>query len=254
MRQMSMWLPRSNHLPALIFLILLAAFSAGPLGAQSSPEDAPLTLERILDSLRGHMGSARLLEIAADRCIAFTMDDEASRRIREAGGSAELVQGLRGVCYRDPARTLPSSVLRRRKVPRQPRTVAPARPDTLQSAFEAIVLSALVPGWGQFDIGRAGPGVLFFSGAVGSAIAVFYTPDVENQRTGEGEVRHPYRSIGAAAYVLLSITSAIDAHAAVNRNNKAVLARARQNAVTLQPPAVSITPSAVQVEVLRVTF
>ena len=167
----------STRLCTVLWLLLLLPAR----GAHAQDTAArPLTLEAVVSALRQDVGSPRVLARAAELCIGFRVDARAERQIREAGGTAELVTGLRGVCTANPSTTIsPAS-------PGKEGPVAVSG-DTLQDAEFAALSSALIPGTGQMVSDRRGAGVLFMVGGLVAVTAVFYTPDVETRRSPLGK-------------------------------------------------------------------
>ena len=74
------------------FLLVIAALLvAGPAAAQQRG----FTVDEIVDLLRNQVASERVLFLVQQRCIHFVPDKEAVARVAAAGGSEELVAGLR---------------------------------------------------------------------------------------------------------------------------------------------------------------
>ena len=104
------------------FLVVIAVLVGAPAGAQQRG----FTVDEIVDLLRNQVASERVLFLVQERCIHFVPDREAVARVAAAGGSEELVAGLRapGLC----------STLRSAPRPRVPagadtaRTAPPAPP------------------------------------------------------------------------------------------------------------------------------
>jgi hypothetical protein len=227
----------------LRLLLLLGAFGGRRAHAQDA-EAGPLTLQAVVSALRQDVGSPRVLARATELCITFRVDARAERQIREAGGTAELVAGLRGVCTANPSTTLSPAT------PGKDGPVAVSG-DTLQDGLFAALSSAVIPGTGQMVSDRGGAGVLFMAGGLAAVTAVFYTPDVENQQSGVGEVRHPYRRYGTVAYVTIALWSSIDAYRGVRRHNRGVIDR---GGARIRPLNATATPSGIEVQLMRVTF
>lgn len=72
-------------------LIFVALLFAAPAAAQQRG----FTVDEIVDLLRNEVGSERVLFLAQQRCIHFVPDKDALARVAAAGGSEELVAGLR---------------------------------------------------------------------------------------------------------------------------------------------------------------
>src|SRR6478672_1445793 len=73
--------------------VLALALSA-PLAAQGKG----YSLDDILGLVRRHVASARVLSLAKSSCLTFVVTNEAATRIKRAGGTQALVDGLRQVC------------------------------------------------------------------------------------------------------------------------------------------------------------
>ena len=91
-----------------IVLIIAALLAATPAAAQQRG----FTVDEIVDLLRNEVGSERVLFLAQQRCIHFVPDKEAMARVAAAGGSEELVAGLRAptLCSTLPRGRLPQPV------------------------------------------------------------------------------------------------------------------------------------------------
>jgi len=80
-------------------VIVLGVFAftfmfAAPLAAQSKG----YTLDDILGLLRRHVASTRVLSLAKSSCVTFEVTDDVAARVKRAGGTAALVDGLKQVC------------------------------------------------------------------------------------------------------------------------------------------------------------
>jgi len=73
--------------------VLALALSA-PLAAQGKG----YSLDDILGLLRRHVASTRVLSLAKSSCVTFIVTDDVATRIRRAGGTQPLVDGLKQVC------------------------------------------------------------------------------------------------------------------------------------------------------------
>jgi hypothetical protein len=73
---------------------VFALFLAAPLAAQSKG----YTLDDILGLLRRHVASARVLSLAKTSCVTFEVTDDVATRVKRAGGTQALVDGLKQVC------------------------------------------------------------------------------------------------------------------------------------------------------------
>jgi S1-C subfamily serine protease len=67
---------------------------AAPLAAQAKG----YTLDDILGLLRRHVASTRVLSLAKSSCVTFEVTDDVSTRVKRAGGTQALVDGLKQVC------------------------------------------------------------------------------------------------------------------------------------------------------------
>jgi S1-C subfamily serine protease len=72
----------------------LAFILSAPLAAQGKG----YTLDDILGLLRRHVASARVLSLAKSSCVTFVVTDDVDTRIKRAGGTQSLVDGLKQVC------------------------------------------------------------------------------------------------------------------------------------------------------------
>jgi S1-C subfamily serine protease len=72
----------------------LAFILSAPLAAQGKG----YTLDDILGLLRRHVASARVLSLAKSSCVTFVVTADVDTRIKRAGGTQSLVDGLKQVC------------------------------------------------------------------------------------------------------------------------------------------------------------
>ncbi|MBA3831447.1 MAG: serine protease [Chthoniobacterales bacterium] len=72
----------------------MAFVLSAPLAAQGKG----YTLDDILGLLRRHVASARVLSLAKSSCVTFVVTDDVDTRIKRAGGTQSLVDGLKSVC------------------------------------------------------------------------------------------------------------------------------------------------------------
>jgi S1-C subfamily serine protease len=79
---------------AAVIAGVLAFALAAPLHAQGKG----YTLDDILGLLRRHVASARVLSLAKSSCVTFIVTDDVDTRIKRAGGTQSLVDGLKQVC------------------------------------------------------------------------------------------------------------------------------------------------------------
>ena len=80
-------------------VIVLGVFAftfalAAPLAAQAKG----YTLDDILGLLRRHVASTRVLSLAKSSCVTFEVTDDVATRVKRAGGTQALVDGLKQVC------------------------------------------------------------------------------------------------------------------------------------------------------------
>ena len=72
----------------------LALLFAAPLAAQGKG----YSLDDILGLLRRHVASTRVLSLAKTSCVTFIVTDDVATRIKRAGGTQTLSDGLKQVC------------------------------------------------------------------------------------------------------------------------------------------------------------
>jgi hypothetical protein len=119
-------------------LLLAGARHPGRLAAQANPyalEDVQLWIE-------SGVKPARVLGMVRTRCIGFRMDATAESVLRGAGASAELLNGLRGVCQRPPQMVMEQPPAARREDTRP----APGRQAQGPSRYSREVLRPLYYG------------------------------------------------------------------------------------------------------------
>ena len=74
---------------------LMVTFAlAAPLAAQAKG----YSLDDILGLLRRHVASTRVLSLAKSSCVTFVVTDDVATRVKRAGGTQALVDGLKQVC------------------------------------------------------------------------------------------------------------------------------------------------------------
>lgn len=86
---------------------LLGALAVASLARPAAAQDPAYSLdqlERLVES--GIFSSERILERAAESCLGFRLEGGAEARLRRAGASDELIDGLRKVCVRLPVRVV----------------------------------------------------------------------------------------------------------------------------------------------------
>lgn len=71
-----------------------ALILSSPLAAQAKG----YTLDDILGLLRRHVASTRVLSLAKTSCVTFEVTDDVAARVKRAGGTQALVDGLKQVC------------------------------------------------------------------------------------------------------------------------------------------------------------
>ncbi|MEO6210873.1 MAG: trypsin-like peptidase domain-containing protein, partial [Gemmatimonadaceae bacterium] len=77
---------------------LLAGVFAFVFSASLAAQAKGYSLDDILGLLRRHVASARVLSLAKSSCVTFVVTDEVSTRVKRAGGTQALVDGLKQVC------------------------------------------------------------------------------------------------------------------------------------------------------------
>jgi hypothetical protein len=84
----------------LLTLVCLASLAEGPARLEAQ-ERQPYSIDQIIELIdSGLFTETRILALVRESCIGFRLDEEATRRISETGGSAEFIGGLRDVCSR----------------------------------------------------------------------------------------------------------------------------------------------------------
>ena len=68
------------------------------LAAPARGQGKGYTLDDILGLLKRHVSSTRVLSLAKTSCVTFEVTDDVAARLKRAGGTAALVDGLRQVC------------------------------------------------------------------------------------------------------------------------------------------------------------
>jgi hypothetical protein len=121
----------------------------------------------VAERVRSGVPAEQILQLVRGKCIDFAVDAGNEARLRTAGASAELIQGLRGVCTTVKPQPAPAPIS-------PPAPVAPAAeaPSTkpwsdlppaspsiptvrsAPSAGGAALKSILIPGLGQLTTGR----------------------------------------------------------------------------------------------------
>ncbi len=85
---------------AILICLALPPLWPAQLGAQ---DRQPYTLEQLVRMVEaGVFPDGRILALARESCLGFTMDAEARNELREAGASEGLIAGLRQMCVRLP--------------------------------------------------------------------------------------------------------------------------------------------------------
>jgi S1-C subfamily serine protease len=77
---------------------VLAGVFAFALSAPLAAQGKGYTLDDILGLLRRHVASARVLSLAKSSCVTFIVTGDVDTRIKRAGGTQSLVDGLKQVC------------------------------------------------------------------------------------------------------------------------------------------------------------
>ncbi|HXY29800.1 MAG TPA: S1C family serine protease [Gemmatimonadaceae bacterium] len=81
---------------ALICLSAVASTLA--LAPAAGAQAQPYTLDDIVGLLKRKVTSTRVLTLAKKNCVSFSVTNDAEAKLRAAGGSPDLVEGLRSVC------------------------------------------------------------------------------------------------------------------------------------------------------------
>jgi S1-C subfamily serine protease len=78
----------------VLALGVLACILSAPLAAQAKG----YTLDDILGLLRRHVSSTRVLSLAKTSCVTFELTPDVATRVKRAGGTQALIDGLKQVC------------------------------------------------------------------------------------------------------------------------------------------------------------
>lgn len=91
----------SNRLPrrGLVLGALLLAVAALPGAARA--QSSSYSLSDITELVRNKVPAKRVLELAKQNCVSFSLTDDAQAKLRRAGATASLIKGLQGVCGPD---------------------------------------------------------------------------------------------------------------------------------------------------------
>ena len=84
----------SRRAVTVTLAILLAAIAFTPAAAQSKA----YSLDDLVGLLKKKVASTRVLTLAKQNCISFTMNSQAESSLRKAGATSDLVAGLHEVC------------------------------------------------------------------------------------------------------------------------------------------------------------
>jgi hypothetical protein len=87
---------RYRHIVPMVLLAALCITTAG------RAQQRILSLDDVSTLVRGDVRTARIVQIASERCLNFRMDAYAEGVLRQAGGSSALIDGLRNVCQPRP--------------------------------------------------------------------------------------------------------------------------------------------------------
>ncbi|HEX6533923.1 MAG TPA: S1C family serine protease [Gemmatimonadaceae bacterium] len=79
----------------------LGAVLLGAPGIARAQASSAYSLDDIAGLLRSHVPSRRILALARENCLSFTMTPAATARLKRAGATASLLKGLAGVCDPD---------------------------------------------------------------------------------------------------------------------------------------------------------
>jgi hypothetical protein len=110
-------------------ILILCLIAPQTLHAQAEPTNPPYSLQDVVLLVEGGHAASRILSRVGPDCISFRMNAQAEARLQEAGADAELLGGLRDVCYR---------------------SIAPP-PSGRQPAPQGVIeiVGALPPGWSR---------------------------------------------------------------------------------------------------------
>ena len=79
---------------AALVLGVVASMLSAPLAAQTKG----YTLDDILGLLRRHVSSTRVLSLAKTSCVTFEVTPDVATKVKRAGGTQALIEGLKQVC------------------------------------------------------------------------------------------------------------------------------------------------------------
>lgn len=82
----------------------LGAVLLGTPAIATAQASSAYSLDDIAGLLRSHVPSRRILTLARQNCLSFTMTPSATARLKRAGATASLLKGLAGVCDPDHPR------------------------------------------------------------------------------------------------------------------------------------------------------
>jgi hypothetical protein len=215
-------------------LLVLPVLFLAPSPSRAQ-EGQPYTLEQIEGLLEAGLSTTVILEMARPDCLAFRVDQATADRLTASGADSDLIEGLRGLCYRspEPEVELPAEEVATPSSPSLPLLFSPT---------SAAMRSLAVPGLGQFYTGRPAVGVAFlaaWAGAIGFGIM---SQDVTVECLAQtsdacpaGQVRaeiveRPMLPVGLGAAIAVAVISAFEARSGANRANN------RQAAFTNRSP------------------
>lgn len=91
------------HLYARLILILALVLGSGGVSHLDAQQQEPYTLDQLVRMVEsGVFSDQRILSLVEGNCLAFVLDEEAGRRLGEAGASENLITELRGKCVQLP--------------------------------------------------------------------------------------------------------------------------------------------------------
>ena len=87
--------------PLALRSVLLAALIVGFSTPARAQAGSAYSLSDVVELVRNHVPAKRVLALATDNCISFSLNAEARERLKRAGASATLLSGLKDVCGPD---------------------------------------------------------------------------------------------------------------------------------------------------------
>jgi hypothetical protein len=96
--------------------VIAAAIAISPASPQAQAR--PYTIEQLKILIQGGLPATSILRRVTQNCLAFKLDETATRELRTAGATAPLLAGLRTACLR---------------LPEPAQVAAPVRTDTVRT-------------------------------------------------------------------------------------------------------------------------